>query len=496
MKNLIYVPVIILFNIIFYTEALYTNGLNWIYQIDQCRRVVFDIAVDTENNIYLHDTDTLYSISRHGRLNWKLNYTLFDDYGFIRAPVIDDNGCIYILTKDALKVIAIDREGNTKWVYFTEVSMDYLGQTNIAILSDGTLCIGQNRNLKKHDFVLLNPDGTLKKHAVIESAQKSGFSGLYLGQIRCDIFNHIVFDTGNYSPDSPVQHTICLLDSSLNVKWQKEYYCETIGVLSIGYAGEIFFKMDNKLSILDNLGNSITEKKFGIVHAPVIDCEGHFFIGYADTIFHFTDLGILKWKKAMTATISSPMILGSDNLIYFSCYDTTLKAVSSLNGDLMWEMKTHNLVVKSPTLDNEGNLICVDIKGNVYSVRSLSNGLDKNAIWPKVFRDIQNTGSTSYHKSPCDLSIPEKEVDYISLLNYPNPFSAETHIIFNLPGNARARLFLYDNQGRYIQSLLNQDLNQGIYNYMFDFSNFHSGLYILKFEANHICKTRKMLIIK
>lgn len=85
--------------------------------------------------------------------------------------------------------------------------------------------------------------------------------------------------------------------------------------------------------------------------------------------------------------------------------------------------------------------------------------------------------------------------------NYPNPFNPETRITFELPEKGNVKLTIYDIIGSEIKSLINNDLDKGVYHVTWngkDNSGKHaaSGVYIYKLEFNGSVITRKMNLIK
>jgi photosystem II stability/assembly factor-like uncharacterized protein len=85
--------------------------------------------------------------------------------------------------------------------------------------------------------------------------------------------------------------------------------------------------------------------------------------------------------------------------------------------------------------------------------------------------------------------------------NFPNPFNPETKIVFSIPpvGNGRdrsVRLIVYDNLGRVVRTLVNEELQPGKYEVNFNGSGYSSGVYYYKLVAGDYINTKKMLLIK
>ena len=85
--------------------------------------------------------------------------------------------------------------------------------------------------------------------------------------------------------------------------------------------------------------------------------------------------------------------------------------------------------------------------------------------------------------------------------NYPNPFNPSTKIKFDLPavGQRHAfdvRLIIYDVLGREIATLVNEELNPGMYEVTWDASSYPSGVYFYKLVTQDFSETKKMVLIK
>ncbi len=103
-------------------------------------------------------------------------------------------------------------------------------------------------------------------------------------------------------------------------------------------------------------------------------------------------------------------------------------------------------------------------------------------------------------------SLQAKPTDFALDQNYPNPFNPETVISYHLPVAAKVTLNIYNIQGQLIRSLVNQNLNSGSYQAIWNGMNDRgekvgSGIYIYRIESvnenNEIFSfTRKMSLMK
>jgi photosystem II stability/assembly factor-like uncharacterized protein len=80
--------------------------------------------------------------------------------------------------------------------------------------------------------------------------------------------------------------------------------------------------------------------------------------------------------------------------------------------------------------------------------------------------------------------------------NYPNPFNPNTVIRYQLSVVSKITLKVYDILGKEVAILVNEVKNAGNYSVDFNASNFPSGVYFYKLEANDHSEVKKMLLLK
>ncbi|HMS34592.1 MAG TPA: SBBP repeat-containing protein [Ignavibacteria bacterium] len=128
-------------------------------------------------------------------------------------------------------------------------------------------------------------------------------------------------------------------------------------------------------------------------------------------------------------------------------------------------------------LDNDGNVVVTGIS---------SRGSNFDDI--TTVKYSQSTGITQISSQiPRAFSLSQ---------NYPNPFNPVTILEFEIPKSGFVSLKVYDMLGKEIVTLVDSQLNQGIYKYDFDAGTLTGGIYFYKLETNEFTETRKMLLIK
>ncbi|MFC2089010.1 pectinesterase family protein [Calditrichota bacterium] len=84
--------------------------------------------------------------------------------------------------------------------------------------------------------------------------------------------------------------------------------------------------------------------------------------------------------------------------------------------------------------------------------------------------------------------IPE---DYKLGQNYPNPFNPSTTIEFQMPRAGKVKLLLYNTLAQVVKTLVNSNYKAGYHKVLFDASNFASGVYFYRLEADPYSKVKK-----
>ncbi len=90
-----------------------------------------------------------------------------------------------------------------------------------------------------------------------------------------------------------------------------------------------------------------------------------------------------------------------------------------------------------------------------------------------------------YHYYPTGLKEVEGIVpdEFQLWQNYPNPFNPETVIKFSLRERANVSLSVYNITGQKVTTLINGEMERGLYEQKFDGTKFSSGVYIFRLEA-------------
>jgi len=118
---------------------------------------------------------------------------------------------------------------------------------------------------------------------------------------------------------------------------------------------------------------------------------------------------------------------------------------------------------------------------------------------------MRTTNGGTIFVNKLETKIPE---NFSLYQNYPNPFNPITKIKFDIPTQrviARSgatwqslmvSLKIFDLLGKEIQTLVNEQLNPGIYEAIFDGSNLPSGIYFYQLKGANFSVTKMMTLVK
>ncbi len=80
--------------------------------------------------------------------------------------------------------------------------------------------------------------------------------------------------------------------------------------------------------------------------------------------------------------------------------------------------------------------------------------------------------------------------------NYPNPFNPISKIKFQISKLSEVKLVIFDILGKEIEILVNKQMQPGIYEIIWNGSNYPSGVYFCRIESGSFVETKKMVLIK
>ncbi|MBN2789356.1 MAG: T9SS type A sorting domain-containing protein [Candidatus Delongbacteria bacterium] len=81
--------------------------------------------------------------------------------------------------------------------------------------------------------------------------------------------------------------------------------------------------------------------------------------------------------------------------------------------------------------------------------------------------------------------------------NYPNPFNNQTNIQYQLKSVSKIEINIFNPNGQFVRSLVNEKMGKGNHSVMFDANNLNSGIYYYQLKIDgKVMKTKKMLYLR
>jgi photosystem II stability/assembly factor-like uncharacterized protein len=194
------------------------------------------------------------------------------------------------------------------------------------------------------------------------------------------------------------------------------------------------------------------------------------------------------------------------------------KVYKSTNGGVSWNNISSNLP-DSPTNDvliyypgSSTSILLAAMDIGVFMTSNygaswveLSDGLPNTVAMHLDYNQTANKVRIGTHgRGVWETSIVVGIVNYNNEMpdrfslgqNYPNPFNPSTLIKFAIPASSYVTLKVYDMLGKEVRTLVNGQLNTGIYEARFDSDGLSSGLYFYRIEAGDFADVKKMVLVK
>ena len=140
-----------------------------------------------------------------------------------------------------------------------------------------------------------------------------------------------------------------------------------------------------------------------------------------------------------------------------------------------------------------------DADGDGYSLVSVQinpTGNPNNADYWKVSKNMNGSPSANDPISTnTNTVLASSEPNNFEI--YPNPATSEFYIDFELKTSGKVEILLYDLNGRLLESLLNEQMAQGIYSRLFQPSCLqNSGIYVVALKKHNEVITKKLVVQK
>ena len=129
--------------------------------------------------------------------------------------------------------------------------------------------------------------------------------------------------------------------------------------------------------------------------------------------------------------------------------------------------------------------------GTQFSVEAADTNSSSSGVIPVQGITYINAGVTGVRQA--DNNVPQ---NFQLEQNYPNPFNPTTQINYSIPSSQKVSLKVYDELGKEVATLVNNEQAAGNYTVDFDASRFASGVYFYRIQAGSFIQMKKMILMK
>jgi len=135
---------------------------------------------------------------------------------------------------------------------------------------------------------------------------------------------------------------------------------------------------------------------------------------------------------------------------------------------------------------NQGFNIAPAVYSLVVANTFIFAGTQNQGVWRREISEITET--KNYNSI-----VPE---NFSLYQNYPNPFNPVTNIKYQIANNKFVSLKVFDVLGKEIETLVNEKQSAGTYEVNWNASQYPSGVYFYRLDANGFTDTKKMILLK
>jgi hypothetical protein len=330
---------------------------------------------------------------------------------------------------------------------------------------------------------------------ILPGDYKNSYSSPVLADVNGDSFREIIF--GSQSQSGPGCVHILKKDGTVLTGWPKftdnwVYTPPAVGlingdnILDIAVGDQVLSGTPiDKLYVWDANGNSLTG--FPVTNLNAINTQ--------------PILADIDGDNNIEIIVDDNTTFGSDQGQYLAFNHDGTPVTGwpiTLNGTTFFNVPCATDIDRDGLLDIIGNGTAGGPNGTTYIYLWKTNKVYNTSkiILPVFQYNIQHTG---VYNTPTLVNIknePSFVSDYKLHQNYPNPFNPSTEIKFEIPKSGFVSLKIFDMTGKMIGDLVNQNLNPGSYNIVWNAGNVSSGVYYYKLITNEFSQTKKMILLK
>ncbi len=497
----------------------YASGLDYGY----C------IAADDSGNVYsagqtTENTTAKYILIKYnstGQTMWIRTYTSVSNYDYITAIALDNIGNVYVsgLLDYTFGTIKYNSAGTLQWVQ-TFALAGTLPPSAIAVENSGNIYVtGHNYTVKYNSsgallwYRLFGPPSNLwtpigAKIAIeprSDNVYVTGENNGHFLTVKYNSFGAVLWSQAYAGPANGDDFALSIaLDKAANV--YVTGYSAGIGT-NEDYATIKYNASGTQQWVrrFDDAGDNSNQHPIGLA----LDSLGNVYVSgysesYSDDIvtIKYTPAGTEQWINRYSAVNNlsiEPRDITSDS--HGKIYICGYKESANGKNDVLTIKYDQNGTVWSalygPLNTDEGAYaITTDSHDNIYltgyTTQVSRSGGAENSITIKYSQSGAMEKGNNFlndvrEESPAKISLNQ---------NFPNPFNPVTQISFSISTSGDVKLTVYDELGREISTLVNENLNAGSHSISFDGSNLASGIYFYRLDADGNTDIKKMMLVK
>lgn len=475
----------------------------------------------------------------HADTNWSLSTS-----GLVmNSPTLGPDGTVYYGGLD-FKLAAVSSAGELKWQYMTDWCLfstpliGPAGEIYFGSKDHHLYCLEDSVSYGKVRWAA--PTGTFYDGHLVDSSPARAPDGtLYVGTDP--------YGAAGQTP-VPVSVSFFAFGPDGSRKWSFPVDDGVESSPALAEDGTIYFGSHNgSLYAIRDDGAAATRLwEFAtagqITGSPAVDGMGTIYIGSKDgNVYALRPDGSLKWSFATDGPLEASPALGADGVLYISTMNGTLYAigrpgpdVAVLDLDLPDRVATGSVWAPRATVRNFRSTatscrVALRIAAGgqpVYSdtvttpvLAELADQIVEFAPWSAaagegIVYDVTLTALLDEDNRPdndvitaqvvtaAGAGAPVPQAGVILARCYPNPFNPVTTIPFELPGERRVSLRVYDVHGRLVETLLDgRTLQAGSHAEVWTGRDhagrgMPSGLYLVQLRADEEVRTRSMTLLR
>ncbi|MDP1678407.1 MAG: T9SS type A sorting domain-containing protein [Bacteroidota bacterium] len=456
---------------------------------------------DASPEIYLTNPKNIYSVSKTIPIQWIAGDAEGDPVT-IKIYFSDNDGSSYSL---------LDQVANTGSYSFDtkKVANTPLAKLKLEAAANGKSSFVETKTFRITNFFFALTDTTTHKH-LSGSGTGMVFPGIADSTALTGNTYQVLFDSLNGS----LRYNLKDLTTN-QIKLTEEPLTAITGSGTLVDGLRIWFRNDRLgldtahsgfASTVNNISATLQNPTVGTIFYTPIDLKVEF--GSMDTTItgdYITPLDSAGTNSPTTKNVKLPFkvsIIGDSTSLQLLVRDSP-----ATGKKLRWDIGEEIIILTPPQFrisSNNAHAGIIFKPVNVLNSYSLPKGTIYYARTTRSFtsNDVFEFTADAKFGKPTLISKNEQTPREFSLeQNYPNPFNPETKIQFSLAHPGQTTLRIFDAIGREVQTLIDEELPQGVYSEVWNGKNkfnqaVASGVYFYRLQSGFFTQTKKMLLLR